>query len=185
MVPAMIHRRNDRALLVVAAFSRHLDALEWAREQLQTLYGPILLTSPDYEFVHTKYYEKTMGPTVTKRFYLFDGIRDPDILPVTKRQTIALEQELIAAKKYAEPRPLNLDPGLVLLGKFLLATTKDQSHRIYLRDRIYAEVTLRYTKSEFEPWPWTYADYREPFVRSFLATAREHLYNMLEAERLA
>ena len=87
-------------------------------------------------------------------------------------------------EKYPEPRPLNLDPGLLLLGKFLLATTKDQSHRIYLRDGIYAEVTLRYTKSEFEPWPWTYADYREPFVHSFLASAREHLYNMLEAERL-
>ena len=126
-----------------------------------------------------------MGSAVTKRLFVFDGIREPDILPVTKRQTIALEQELIDAKRYPEPRPLNLDPGLLLLGKFLLATTKDQGHRIYLRDGIYAEVTLRYTKSEFEPWPWTYADYREPFVRSFLASAREHLYNMLEAERSA
>jgi hypothetical protein len=178
-------RRNDRALLVIPAFSRHLGALEWAAEQLQLVYGPIVLTSADYQFVHTTYYEKTMGPTVTKRFFVFDGIREPDILPVTKRQTIALEQELIDAKKYPEPRPLNLDPGLLFLGKFLLATTKDQSHRIYLRDGIYAEVTLRYTKAEFEPWPWTYADYREPFVRTFLATAREHLYNMLAAERFA
>jgi Domain of unknown function (DUF4416) len=176
-------RRNDRALLVVAAFSRHLDALEWAADRLQLLYGPIVLTSPDYLFAHTTYYEKTMGSTVTKRFFVMDGIREPDILPVTKRQTIALEQELIASKKYPELRPLNLDPGLLLLGKFLLATTKDQSHRIYLQDGIYAEVTLRYTKSEFEPWPWPYADYREPLVRSFLASAREHLYNRLAAER--
>jgi hypothetical protein len=178
-------RRNDRALLVVAAFSQHLDALDWAADRLQTLFGPIVRTSPDYFFSHTTYYEKTMGSTVTKRFFLFDGLRAPDILPVTKRQTISLELELIEAKKYPEPRPLNLDPGLLFLGKFCLATTKDQSHRIYLRDGIYAEVTLRYTKSEWEPWPWTYADYREPVVHSFLAASREHLYNMLEAERLA
>jgi Domain of unknown function (DUF4416) len=178
-------RRNDRALLVVAAFSRHSDALDWAAERLQLLYGTIVMTSPDYTFDHTAYYEKTMGSAVTKRFYSFDGIRDPDILPVTKRQTIALEQELIETKKYPEPRPLNLDPGLLFLGKFCLATTKDQSHRIYLQNGIYAEVTLRYTKSEFEPWSWTYADYREPVVHAFLAAARERLYNMLQVERLA
>jgi hypothetical protein len=61
------------------------------------------------------------------------------------------------------------------LGKFLLASTKDQGHRIYLRDGIYAEVTLRFEGKEFVPWPWTYADYREPMAREFLRQAREEL----------
>ena len=63
---------------------------------------------------------------------------------------------------------------MLSLGKFLLATTKDQAHRVYLRDGIFAEVTLRFEAGAFEPWPWTYADYREPFVRDFLRQARDY-----------
>ena len=58
------------------------------------------------------------------------------------------------------------------LGKFQLATTKDQAHRIYLKDGILAEVTLRFEAGEYVPWPWTYADYRLPLVLSFLRLAR-------------
>ena len=61
---------------------------------------------------------------------------------------------MAATGSHAEPRPLNLDPGLLTLGKFMLATTKDQGHRIYLRDGIFAEVTLHYQAGTWEPWPW-------------------------------
>jgi hypothetical protein len=178
-IDTSMFRRNDHALLVVACFSRHLEALAWATERLVALYGPIALTSPDYDFTHTTYYEKSMGPALKKRFLVFDGVRPPDILPATKRATIALEQELIDSGQFPEARPLNLDPGILQLGKFLLATTKDQAHRIYLSDGIYGEVTLRFQHDAFDVWPWTYADYREPFVRDFLARAREHLYTIL------
>jgi hypothetical protein len=67
---------------------------------------------------------------------------------------------------------LNLDPGVLSLGKFVLATTKDQAHRVYLGDGIFAEVTLRFEAGAFRPWPWTYADYREPAVCDFLKEAR-------------
>jgi len=92
-----------------------------------------------------------------------------------KRHSIQLEQTLAASGRFPEARPLNLDPGLVQLGKFLLASTKDQGHRIFLRDGIFAEVTLRFHAGAFEPWPWTYADYREPEVLRFLGEARELL----------
>ncbi len=52
-------------------------------------------------------------------------------------------------------RTLNLDPGLLSLSRFALATTKDGSHRIPLRDGIYAEVTLVYERGGFHPLPWT------------------------------
>ena len=90
-----------------------------------------------------------------------------------KRRTNEMEKELAASGRFPEVRPLNLDPGILTLGKFLLATTKDQAHRVYLRDGIFAEVTLRYHAGAFEPWPWTYADYREPAVRDFLRSARD------------
>ena len=64
-----------------------------------------------------------------------------------------------------------------------LATTKDQAHRIYLRDGIFAEVTLRFQDKAFEPWPWTYADYRQPGVLAFLQEAREFYHDRLRASR--
>jgi hypothetical protein len=78
---------------------------------------------------------------------------------------------------------VNLDPGLLTLGKFMLATTKDQGHRIYLRDGIFAEVTLRYQAGAFEPWPWTYADYRRPEVHAFLQSARAFYREQLRQVR--
>ena len=67
------------------------------------------------------------------------------------------------------------------LGKFLLATTKDQSHRIYLRDGIFAEVTLRFQAGAYEPWPWTYADYREEALRARLKEFRDYYKERLAA----
>jgi hypothetical protein len=164
----------DPVLLVIAVFSRHSPAFEWARARLEQLFGPVALESLAYEFSQTKYYEASMGPGLRKRFFVFCDLVRADCLMEVKLRTNQLEQELSRTGGYPEPRPLNLDPGILELGKFLLATTKDQAHRIYLRDGIFAEVTLRYQAGAFEPWPWTYADYRQPCVLSFLNDARSY-----------
>ncbi len=163
----------DPVLLVVAIFSRHSDALAWARDQLEELFGPIALTSAPYDFNQTSYYQRTMGPGLRKQFLVFRDLVPADCLPEIKRRTNALELKLSQAAIYGDARPLNLDPGILSLGKFLLATTKDQAHRVYLRDGIYAEATLRFHAGAFEPWPWTYADYRQPIVLAFLREARD------------
>jgi hypothetical protein len=170
------------ALLVVAAFSRHPEALEWARARLIESFGPLALESPLFDFHHTAYYQAEMGAGLQKQLLAFDDLIAPDALPDLKLRTNALEAELAETGRYPEPRPLNLDPGYLVLGKFLLATTKDQAHRVYLRDGIYAEVTLQYRGGHFEPWPWTYADYREPFVHAFLMESRELYRRRLRGE---
>jgi len=168
-------RHPDPARLVVAAFSRHSEALDWGQQRLQEAFGPLERVSPDFDFHHTDYYTKSMGAGLKKRVLVFEKLRPSDILSHAKNFTVGLENELIGSRRFPEERPLNLDPGLLQLGKFLLATTKDQSHRIYLGDGIYAEVTLRFEGKHFECWPWTYADYREPAMLEFLDGARESL----------
>src|SRR5476651_2402877 len=111
-------RETKYSLLVVACFSRHLHALQWATDQLTPRYGPIVLTSPDFSFHQTKYYEATMGTGLIKRLIVFERIVPADCLPDVKRFTIDLEQQLADSQRFAEARPLNLDPGLVQLGKF-------------------------------------------------------------------
>jgi len=166
-------RPQPPVLLVVAVFSRHEEAIAWARERLTEVYGSIGLTSTPYAFTQTSYYARTMGPDLRKHFLVFEELVKPDCLPDVKQRTNELERELAASGRFPEERPLNLDPGILTLGKFLLATTKDQAQRIYLRDGIFAEVTLRFQAGAFEPWPWTYADYQRTCVRDFLGQARE------------
>ncbi len=168
-----IPRLPELEMLLVAAFSRHENALDWARARLEQEYGPILLTSPPFAFNQTEYYEKEMGSGLRKVFLVFRNLRAAEELPAIKLRTNALEQELASRGGFPENRPLNLDPGLLSLGKFILATTKDQAHRLYLRDGIYAEVTLRFQDGHFHPWSWTYADYRQLEVLSFLERARD------------
>src|SRR5438445_607246 len=118
-------------LLVIAAFSRHKEPLRWAEEKLSALYGPIARTSADFSFNQTRYYESSMGSGLSKRFLVFQDLVPAEQLADIKRQTNELEEELKRTGNWSEPRPLNLDPGVLSLGKFMLATTKDQSHRIY------------------------------------------------------
>ncbi len=176
-------RHPGPVLLVVAAFSRYAAVLDGARDRLEHLYGPVALTSRDFDFHQTRYYEPTMGPNLRKRFLAFRDLMAPECLAEVKLQTNALEAELVRVGGHSEARPLNLDPGVLSLGKFLLATTKDQAHRIYLGRGIFAEVTLRFQTGAYEPWEWTYADYREPAVRAFLKEAREFYKTQLETLR--
>jgi hypothetical protein len=167
-------RPQPPVLLVVAAFSRHDTALLWGRERLEEIYGPVGFTGSPFQFNQTAYYTPTMGPDLRKQFFAFRDLVATDSLPDIKHRTNALESDLASRHLYPEIRPLNLDPGHLLLGKFMLATTKDQAHRVYLRDGIFAEVTLRCEAGAFEPWPWTYADYRLECVREFLKEARDY-----------
>jgi hypothetical protein len=73
----------------------------------------------------------------------------------------------------AEPRPLNLDPGYLTLGKLLLASTKDFAHRIYLGRGIYAEVTLQYKHGAWRHHEYTFADYRRADYQRFFSQCRE------------
>jgi hypothetical protein len=166
-------RPVDPVLLIIAAFSRHSEVLGWARQRLEQTFGPIALASDPFDFVQTEYYQRTMGSGLRKQFFAFRDLIAPERLAEIKLITNGLERDLAAAGTWPEPRPLNLDPGILTLGKFHLATTKDQAHRVYLRDGIFAEVTLRFHAGTFEPWPWTYADYRLPAVIAFLNEARD------------
>ena len=54
------------ALLLLAAFSRHNTALDWARERAVCEWGPIAIASEPFSFTETAYYEATMGPQLKK-----------------------------------------------------------------------------------------------------------------------
>jgi hypothetical protein len=166
-------------LLLLAAFSRHEAALAWARERAIAAWGPIVLESPPFPFNQTPYYDATMGPGLRKTFFAFARVADPAALVDWKLATNAWEQEYAGAAGHAEPRPLNLDPGYLTLGKLVLASTKDFAHRIYLGRGIFAEITLYYKHRRWQHHEWTFPDYRLEEYHAFFSECREYLHREL------
>jgi hypothetical protein len=163
-------------LLLLAAFSRHEAALAWARGRAEEAWGPVALESPAFPFEQTHYYDATMGPGLRKVFFGFARPADPGALVEWKLATNAWEAEYAALAGHAEPRPLNLDPGYVALGKLVLASTKDFAHRIYLGRGIFAEITLYYKGRAWQHHQWTFPDYRCEEYHRFFSRCREYLH---------
>ncbi|MEX0675866.1 MAG: DUF4416 family protein [Pirellulales bacterium] len=162
-------------LLILAAFSRHAAALEWARERAAFAWGPVAIASERFAFDATDYYEPTMGADIEKCFFAFERLVDPGTLAELKWQTNAWEAEYALDGGHAEPRPLNLDPGYLTQAKLVLASTKDHAHRIYLSRGIFAEVTLYYKDRRWHERDWTFADYRRADYQRFFSQCREYL----------
>jgi hypothetical protein len=166
-------------LLLIAASSRYAQSLDWAREQCIQHHGPLTLASDSFDFTETDYYTATMGSDLKKQFLAFDRLIDPATLADIKLQTNAWEAEYAALQWRSEPRPLNLDPGYITPAKLVLASTKDHAHRIYLRDGIFAEITLAYRQGRWQPLEWTYPDYRRDDYQRFFTQCRTHLLSRL------
>ena len=160
------------ARLICGILSRFPEACDWAKARLGERFGPIDLASDAVPFDFTDYYAAEMGAGLLRWFVSFAQLIPPEELVEAKLFTNELEAELASSGRFDVARPINLDPGLVTASKLVLATTKDYSHRIYLGRGIYAEVTLRYEKKAFRPWPWTYPDYRTEAYGVFFEEVR-------------
>jgi hypothetical protein len=165
----------EPVLLVLAAFSRHPEALDWAKTRAEADFGPVKLASPRFSFVETDYYEPTMGAGIEKCFWAFERLIDPVELVAIKRATNEWEAEYAKSAAHDEPRPLNLDPGYITAAKLVLASTKDHAHRLYLSDGIFAEVTLFYKDRAWQHRDWTFPDYRRADYQQFFSECRDDL----------
>jgi len=152
------------------------DLLRRARQLLVKTLGPVDLASDLWPFDQTDYYAAEMGPDLKRQFLSFERRIRSDMLAQIKRETNEIEVK-IAEECLLEgvSRPVNIDPGYLDLGKLVLATTKDRSHRIYIGGRIFAEVTLHFCEGCWQAWPWTYPDYKRAEYHAFFMQVRERL----------
>ena len=145
--------------------------------------GPIDFASELLPFTSTLHYEKEMGPGIQRQFISFERLINAGTLAEMKLFTNKVEQVFTTSKKpEGEARRVNLDTGYLCMAKLVLATTKDNAHRIYLRDGIYAEITLRFYRKTFQPWEWSYPDYRLPTYIAIFNQIRKIYRKQLENE---
>ncbi len=142
-----------------------------AIKALTEKYGEVLFYSPPLQWDFSDYYKEELGDDLKRRYLFFSELIDLDRLAEIKLSTNQIELLLSIEGR----RTVNIDPGYLTEAKVVLASTKDYSHRIYLRDGIFAEVTLIYRKGSFVPHINTYKDYCTQSHQFYFHIAREML----------
>ncbi|MCF0238595.1 MAG: DUF4416 family protein [Sphaerochaetaceae bacterium] len=180
-----IAREYEKWALVIGVLSTNEEKREALFSILREEYGPILITSPSMEFSFTDYYDSEMGSRPLRYFLLFSNLVDPSSLSAIKLRTNEIEAMFAESNnqdRAGQRRTINLDPGIMSLANFILATCKDRSHRIPLQNGIYGETTLIYQDKDFQTLPWTYADYASEEVKAILRDFRSTYKRLLKAE---
>jgi hypothetical protein len=174
-------RLVEPVIRFVAVISSDEAVTQWAVGRITEHWGATAEISPPQSFEAGGYYQAEMGARLSKILVALAQPQDPAGLAQWKTQTNGWERE--AATEFAGPqvRPLNLDPGYITQAKLVLATAKDRDHRIYLRDGIFAEVTLSYVGGRWIDHRWTYPDYRTEAVADFANRCRARLREHLQA----
>ncbi len=142
--------------LIIAVLISREDFIEKLNEQLEDNFGPIDYKSEILNFNYTNYYNPEMGTNIKRFFLSFQNLISPDTLSDIKILTNTIENIF----REDNNRQINLDPGMLSMKSFILATTKDNGHRIPLQKGIYGEVTLLFVNKKFQSLPWTYVDYQ-------------------------
>lgn len=167
--------------LLVALLATDSAQLTLAATRLESSYGAIDVESDVFAWNTTNYYREEMGEKLLRKFVAFVPLISPEALAHLKLETNALERLLAGGPSSPAPRRVNLDPGYLDATKLVLASTKNQAHRIYLSQGIYAEVTLLYHHGGFQPFIYTYTDYRWPETHEFLRRVRKRYLEQLRA----
>jgi len=175
-------RHPPKAKFIAAVMVNAAELLVEVKRILQTSFGPIDLESDVYPFTFTDYYASEMGTELRKQILSFDGLLDASELAMRKLRSNEIEAQFAIRRIEGLRRRVNIDPGYVTDSKLVLASTKDFSHRVYIGEGIFGEVTLRYSRTAgFGPLEWTYPDYRTDLVLDFLHSVRTRYMEQLRS----
>jgi hypothetical protein len=159
----------SKAKLVISFISKSEELINSCIEKAAEKFSPPDYVSGFIDFTHTHYYEDEFGGGLKRRFAAFSKLFDRKDIVKAKKFTNVLENETAHNGK----RKINIDPGFLSIENFILATGKNFTHRVYLKDGIFADLTLIFTKNDFKELAWTYPDYKERAVKDMLIKIRE------------
>jgi len=154
-------KKSDSPLpvkLVCGLLFQTTDPLERGIDSLKTELGDIDFRSENLEFSYTGYYEKEMGKPLFRVFISFRKLADASELSTIKALTNLIERN--NSLSHNGKRSLNIDPGYLNPTAYILATSKNYAHRIYLGKGVFAQQELLFERSRIRTLDWTYPDYR-------------------------
>ncbi|MBN2201839.1 DUF4416 family protein [bacterium] len=173
--------------LIVGVLYSDEGLLERGLILLSEIYGPLDYRSPAFPFDRTDYYVPEMGCPIFRIFVSHERLIHPGDLARIKIETNAMEEKLAVAEfpnasgrfrnlpeassqnlpersenlpEVPLRRQVNFDPGYMDYDKFVLASAKYNGQKIYLDCGIWADLTLHYEKGRFDPYPWSFPDFK-------------------------
>ena len=168
-------REPEAVKLISSLFSPEEKLIDDVIKELEEIFGLTDWISPRLFFDRTKYYAKEMDWPLHRRFISFKELVRPEAIVEIKLSTNHIED----AHRKDGKRRINIDPGTISLERLVLATGKNNVHRIYLSKGIYADLTLIFRKGTFRPLDWTYKDYADPPVIDYFNHLRETYFKQL------
>ena len=147
--------------------SDNLGLLHWSIDELAKLWGNPEILSEPVRFDKTDYYHE-IHPDLSRAFACFPGLVNALGLADWKHEAINIE-----AMSRQPIRAVNIDPGYIDGARLILASTKDHAHSIYLRDGIYAEVTMRFRFKHWQSFDYTFPDFASGVYDEFLSRVRK------------
>ena len=158
--------------LICGLIASDSKVFQRAEKLLLKTYGKADYSSSFLEFNFTDYYEKEMGKNLKRKFISFDNLYSPEKLSEIKIHTNKLEKQ-IKEEFNSNSRVVNIDPGYLTTAALIMATAKNFSHRIPLRNGIYAHLELLFGRKKVNTLSWTYPDYRNDEYQKFFFEVRK------------
>jgi hypothetical protein len=139
-------------------------------QELESELGQTDYISEPLAFTETDYYDQELGVPIIRRILAFEPLLPRQGLVDCKLFCHSLEQNWLRPDGR---RLFNLDPGYLNLEQLVLATGKNFTHRIYLDQGVFADLTLVYSKGGWHSLPWTYPDYAGKLLQDILSHLRQ------------
>ncbi len=166
-----VYAPTDALLFFALLYREDQKSYIELRKEIEMKWGEIIDELAPSHFPMKEYYAKEMGSPLSRIYLVLEGKFSRDTLVEVKNWSMEQEEKYLNGKD----RSINIDPGLICLEQMLLISTKPYSHRIFLKDNLYAELTYQFNQGRYSPLPWTYPDYLEDEVLDFFTSSRTRL----------
>lgn len=141
-------------------------------QKVEKLYGKLFRYQPEFNPL-AAYYSKEMGEeSLLKRVFFVTSDAFPrEFLLTNKLLSLVWENDWSVEGN----RMVNVDLGFVSAENFILATTKNYSHRVFLGQNIFADLTYQCADGKYQTLPWTYPDFKDQPKIDFFNWCRSYL----------
>ena len=114
---------------------------------------------------------ETSPPPPTRKFVSFERLVDPGKLARFGKASLRIERELLGRPRSRREVPVKISPGYVTSANVVASSTRNATHRVYLGQGIYGEVSHVLLDGRLKPNSWTPSADASPPVLQFLQSA--------------
>ena len=154
--------------LIIGAIYADPQWLMESKSAMQRQIWEIQHQSQVFPFDQTDYYSTEMGEGLKRCFMCIKGLQPLEFSAEWKLKTLEIEKQFSNKGK----RRINLDPGYLDLTRVVLLSGKEGSHKIYLRNGVWADLVLLKDRRGYRNFTWTFPDIRTGRYNDFFLQLR-------------